>query len=80
MNLRIFFAAFITLTLSFFISFPVFAVGQGVDPGFYASVLPATGGIGTKIFYILGGILLIVGLVLILVKRRMSSKNSEEDV
>lgn len=37
------------------------------------SVLPSTGGIGTTIFYVLGGILVLVAVVLLVTKKRMSS-------
>ncbi len=36
------------------------------------SILPSTGGIGTTIFYCVGGILVVAALVLIISKRRMS--------
>lgn len=37
------------------------------------SSLPSTGGIGTTIFYIVGGILAVAAIVLLITKRRMSS-------
>ena len=38
------------------------------------TVLPETGGIGTKIFYIAGGALAVVAVVLLITKKRMTSK------
>ena len=35
--------------------------------------LPATGGIGTTIFYVVGGILLVGAAVVLITKKRMSS-------
>lgn len=42
------------------------------------SELPSTGGIGTTIFYIVGGILLIGAGVLLVVKKRMSTAKESE--
>ena len=39
-------------------------------------VLPSTGGIGTTIFYVIGGILVVGAVVLLIVRRRM--RNEEE--
>ena len=39
------------------------------------SLLPSTGGIGTTIFYVLGGILVIAAAILLVTKRRMNAKN-----
>lgn len=39
---------------------------------FAAQTVPATGGIGTKIFYIVGGVLAVVALIFIIVRSRMS--------
>ena len=39
---------------------------------FAEGLIPATGGIGTKIFYIAGASLAIVAAVLLVVKKRMS--------
>lgn len=36
-----------------------------------AELMPATGGIGTKIFYIVGGVLVVGAAVLIFVRSRM---------
>ena len=36
-------------------------------------VLPETGGIGTTIFYILGGLLAVAAVVLLVTKKRMAS-------
>ena len=36
-------------------------------------VLPSTGGIGTTIFYVLGGILTVAAIVLLIVKKRMEN-------
>ena len=36
--------------------------------------LPSTGGIGTTIFYVLGGILVVGAGILLVVKKRMSSE------
>ena len=38
------------------------------------SLLPSTGGIGTTIFYVVGGILVIGAGILLVAKKRMSSK------
>ena len=38
----------------------------------YATVLPETGGIGTTIFYIVGGLLTVGAVVLLVTKKRMS--------
>lgn len=38
------------------------------------STLPETGGIGTQIFYVLGGILLVGAVVLLITKKRMNAK------
>ncbi len=38
-------------------------------------VLPSTGGIGTKIFYVIGGLLVIVAGVLLITKKRMEKEN-----
>lgn len=37
-----------------------------------AELVPATGGIGTTIFYVIGGVLAVGAAVLLFVKRRMS--------
>lgn len=37
-----------------------------------ASLMPATGGIGTTIFYIVGAVLAVGAAILLFVKRRMS--------
>ncbi|MBR2949545.1 MAG: isopeptide-forming domain-containing fimbrial protein [Lachnospiraceae bacterium] len=54
--------------------------GSG-DPGeiitiqnFKGAVLPSTGGIGTTIFYVVGGILVAAALVLLVTKKRMSDR------
>ena len=36
-------------------------------------VLPETGGIGTTIFYVLGGIMVLAAVVLLVTKKRMAS-------
>lgn len=36
--------------------------------------LPSTGGIGTRIFYVVGSIMVIAAAVLLVTKKRMSSK------
>ena len=41
--------------------------------------LPNTGGIGTTVFYVLGGVLLVGALILLVTKKRMN-KNEEEDL
>ena len=38
------------------------------------TVLPSTGGIGTTIFYVLGGLLVLTAVVLLVTKKRMSAK------
>ena len=37
--------------------------------------LPSTGGMGTTLFYVLGGILVAVAVVLLVTKKRMASNN-----
>ena len=37
------------------------------------AVLPSTGGIGTTIFYVLGGVLTVAAIVLLIVKKRMEN-------
>lgn len=39
------------------------------------STLPSTGGIGTTIFYIVGGLMVLLAVVLLITKRRMKSKD-----
>ena len=41
---------------------------------FSGSVLPSTGGIGTTIFYILGGILIVAGVAYFIVRRKASAE------
>ena len=38
------------------------------------SVLPSTGGMGTTIFYVVGGILVVGAAVLLISKRRMNDR------
>ena len=38
------------------------------------STLPSTGGMGTTIFYVLGGILVIAAVVLLITRKRMSAE------
>ena len=38
------------------------------------SLLPSTGGIGTTIFYVVGGILVLAAVVLLVTKKRMSAE------
>ena len=38
------------------------------------SLLPSTGGIGTTIFYIIGGILVVGAAILLITKKRMRSE------
>ncbi len=42
----------------------------------HGAVLPSTGGIGTTIFYVIGGVLVVGAVVLLIVRRRM--RNEEE--
>ena len=42
------------------------------------TTLPETGGIGTTIFYVLGGVLVVGAGVLLVVKRRVGTENKEE--
>ena len=37
------------------------------------TLLPSTGGMGTTIFYVLGGILAVTAIVLLVTKKRMNS-------
>ena len=39
------------------------------------STLPSTGGIGTTIFYVIGGVLVLAAIVLLITKKRMSAEN-----
>ena len=41
------------------------------------TVLPSTGGMGTTLFYIVGGVLLVGAAVLLITKKRMSSASKE---
>ena len=43
------------------------------------SVLPETGGIGTKIFYALGGVLVVAASVILITKKRMQNKDEDEN-
>ena len=36
------------------------------------AVLPSTGGIGTTIFYVVGGVLVLAAIILLVTKKRMS--------
>lgn len=57
------------LALVFVFAFSLIAFAQSVS----TAVLPNTGGIGTTIFYIAGGILL-VGACVILIAKKFTSK------
>ena len=37
--------------------------------------LPSTGGIGTTIFYVLGGVLALTAIVLLVTRKRMNTKD-----
>ena len=39
------------------------------------STLPETGGMGTTIFYVVGGLLVLGAVVLLITKKRMSQKS-----
>lgn len=39
------------------------------------AILPSTGGMGTTLFYVLGGVLVVGAVVLLVTKKRMSAKN-----
>lgn len=56
----------------------VFNVGGGVYTAYVnnqsGSILPSTGGIGTTIFYVIGGILVIGAGILLVTKKRMGSR------
>ena len=39
------------------------------------STLPSTGGIGTTIFYVVGGVLVLAAIVLLITKKRMSAEH-----
>ena len=54
----------ILITVCFTLAFSFTAFGAGL--------IPATGGIGTKLFYIIGASLAVVAAVLLVVKKRMS--------
>ena len=43
----------------------------------YGAVLPSTGGIGTTIFYIVGGVLVVGAVVLLIVRRKMGTTEEE---
>ncbi len=45
---------------------------------FAGSVMPSTGGVGTTIFYIVGGILLVGAGVLLVVRKRMNAEKKEK--
>ena len=53
-------------------------VGQVIDASIVnnkGGTLPGTGGIGTTIFYVLGGVLLVGAAVVLVTRRRMNSEN-----
>ena len=39
------------------------------------TLLPSTGGIGTTIFYVVGGVLVVVAGILLITKKRMSGRD-----
>ena len=43
-------------------------------PNQTGATLPSTGGIGTTIFYVVGGVLVAAAVVLLITKKRMSAK------
>ena len=52
----------------------VFSTGSGVHVvNKTGSMLPETGGIGTTLFYVVGGVLVIAAVVLLITKKRMSN-------
>ncbi len=59
-------------------SAPTFKVNNNADPTVKVlnqtgSLLPETGGIGTTIFYVVGGLLMVAALVVLVSKKRMAS-------
>ncbi|MCI8894522.1 MAG: isopeptide-forming domain-containing fimbrial protein [Lachnospiraceae bacterium] len=67
----------INFTITFNKEDKTFSASKGfslkVDiPNFSGTELPSTGGIGTTIFYVVGGILVVGAVVLLVVKKRMS--------
>ena len=44
-------------------------------PNYQGNVLPSTGGIGTTLFYVIGGLLAAGAVVLLVTKKRMSAEN-----
>ena len=38
----------------------------------FEALLPSTGGIGTTIFYVVGGVLVLAAIILLVTKKRMS--------
>ena len=69
-----------TFKITFDVSSKTFSVSEGLDSlvatieNFSGSTLPSTGGIGTTIFYIIGGILVIGAAILLVTKKRMSKE------
>ena len=50
-----------------------YSAGSGIHVvNMSGTVLPTTGGIGTTIFYIAGGVLVVAAVVLLITKRRMA--------
>ncbi|MCI9470971.1 MAG: LPXTG cell wall anchor domain-containing protein [Lachnospiraceae bacterium] len=69
-----------TFKITFDVSSKTFSVSEGLGSlvatieNFSGSTLPSTGGIGTTIFYIIGGILVIGAAILLVTKKRMSKE------
>ena len=57
-------------------NYPDTATGNGTIPVANATgtVLPETGGIGTTIFYVVGGVLVLAAIVLLVTRKRMASE------
>ena len=73
----------LTITVSFDEETSTFTYGNAVDSDGAARItivnqvgteLPSTGGIGTTVFYIVGGILVLAAIVLLVTKKRMAVK------
>ena len=73
----------LTITVTFDEENGIFTYGGAVDSNGAARItivnqlgneLPSTGGIGTTVFYILGGVLVLAAIVLLVTKKRMAVK------
>ena len=66
------FAIALTLIMALALSAPAFAAEITITNA--GSVLPSTGGIGTTIFYVVGGLLMVGAGILLVTKKRMDDE------